>query len=1382
MSGVGAIREDSPRWEQINPSGFLHEREGLRELASYLPDADPFHVWANVEFVGTDGTINEVDALVLTENGLYVLELKHWQGEVSGDGTQWVRRVGNGRLEPWDNPYVLANRKAKRLSSLMQHYAKQQDRKASVPFVRAAVFLHARNMRSRLDEVGRQSVYGLDGQGSGLPSLKQLLLGRPRDVRDLVDPARGREIVDLVRGAKIRPSVADRKLGSLLLHPRPLAEGVGWQDFLGGHTADTAIVRRVRFYLTSRAEADEVPVILRAADREFRLLQGMRHDGIAAALDLVDHPWGPAVVFEHDENWVRLDHWLTQRGDKLTLAQRLTLVQDLAEIVEYAHARRLVHRSLHPKTIFVKDPDRSRPQLVVTDWQTGGRLASATQLTRHGSSSDPAGLELFYDDEARRYQAPEAFVRSDAPGSALDVFSLGVIAYRVFAGAAPAATGEELLMLVRAGGLNLAGGVDGVPATLVDLVYDATRGDPAARIPSVARFRAGVEAVWDELTAPEPVQRLDPLEAKKGDELDGELVVIRPLGSGATAKALLVRAGDSKRELVLKVAKDERHGERLRQEGRVLAGLNHWQVAALVDGDLTVGGRTALLLESAGEQTLAQDLERGPLALDLLERYGRDLLDILAFLDAQGVAHRDLKPANLAARPRPKDKQLHLCVFDFSLAATPVDQLLAGTPGYLDPFLGPPRRQRYDPAAEWFAAAVTLYEMATGKLPRWGDGANPVVVRDEVTLDPSVFPDRIADRLVAFFAKALARDAPARFDTVEKMTDAWRVIFKDIPEAGTSAVDVPLAANLTRESPIDGLGLTDRARSALNRLGVHSVSELLDYEPSALTRAKGVPDATRKEILAQARALRTIMQPVAPAAEDEQHVARGIESVAATLLPDPTSRNRAERDALAVLLGQTPEAAGSYLRWPAQSEAARGTGQSQPQLSIWLRKSAPQWLANPALTAVRDEVVALLDTRGAVLSAAELAEALIADRGSYSPEPQRTAQAIGVVRAAVEAELSRGGDARVAIRRLRGSDSVLVGREPDDPDATITADDLLKYAIELGMRATELAAAQPLPTRQRTAEELRQIVPPGGMPVLSEARLVQLAVAASNDRAAVNAAGQLYPVGMPAAQAVRLSAGSLIGQFSQEKLRSRVSSRFPRAEALPDRPALDDLLRECGVLLRWDATQRVYGPPTQNSFTATRILTTVPVAGGPGAESAVDARLAETVDRNGFLVVLASFRRVRDARERLLSRYPLAEVDVTAILLATLRASGAPWELIVSADAQEPRSPDFQALRGLVQHDVLRAVEAAVDAASGPVLITEASPLARYDEMGLLRKLADTSRTRPAARLLLTPYRRPEQPLLDDVPLPLISRESQALHLPDSWLDRTAAAERAARP
>lgn len=250
------------------------------------------------------------------------------------------------RLEPWDNPLILANRKAKRLASLIRYYARQQNKEHLVPYVGAAVFLHARNMRSRLDPIGAQHIYGLDGHPqSGVPSLKDLLMERPWSGH-AVDAQRGRQIVDLVRAAKIRPSVADRKIGQLLLFAKPFAEGIGWQDFLAKHVIEQSITRRVRFYLTSRAAAEDVPVIRRAAEREFRLLQGIQHPGVSQALDLADHSFGPAVIFNHGADSVRLDQWLLQHETTLTMAQRLHLVGDLAEIIAYAHSRRLAHRAL----------------------------------------------------------------------------------------------------------------------------------------------------------------------------------------------------------------------------------------------------------------------------------------------------------------------------------------------------------------------------------------------------------------------------------------------------------------------------------------------------------------------------------------------------------------------------------------------------------------------------------------------------------------------------------------------------------------------------------------------------------------------------------------------------------------------------------------------------------------------------------------------------------------------------------------------------------------------------------------------------------------------------------------------------------------------------
>ena len=65
---------------------------------------------------------------------------------------------------------------------------------------------------------------------------------------------------------------------------------------------------------------------------------------------------------------------------------------------------------------------------------------------------------------------------------------------------------------------------------------------------------------------------------------------------------------------------------------------------------------------------------------------------------------------------------MHLVLFDFSLSRTPAEAITAGTVPYLDPFIKLRKPPRWDLNAERFAAAMTLYEMTTGRLPIWGDG------------------------------------------------------------------------------------------------------------------------------------------------------------------------------------------------------------------------------------------------------------------------------------------------------------------------------------------------------------------------------------------------------------------------------------------------------------------------------------------------------------------------------------------------------------------------------------------------------------------------------------------------------------------------------------
>ena len=163
---------------------------------------------------------------------------------------------------------------------------------------------------------------------------------------------------------------------------------------------------------------------------------------------------------------------------------------------------------------------------------------------------------------------------------------------------------------------------------------------------------------------------------------------------------------------------------------------------------------------------------------------------------------------------------------------------------------------------------------------------------------------------------------------------------------------------------------------------------------------------------------------------------------------------------------------------------------------------------------------------------------------------------------------------RFQIRRVAGK--VVVSCTPE----------LATYAEELGQKADQLAASDPLLPPLRVFQELYEVsqpqLPHGCQPFGNE-RLLKLAAAMSRT-AAVSSRQELYPRGMAAERALRLGIGALSGLglgdgeggFTIEQIRDRLKSRYPEAEPLPNRPELDDLLRKVGFDVRWQPETSTY--------------------------------------------------------------------------------------------------------------------------------------------------------------------------------------------------------------
>lgn len=1390
------------RWHVIAESSYSWEREALEWLREHLPNFDPWHVWTNFEFIDDEGRINEVDALVLGPSGLFLVEIKSRPGEVRGDAHTWLWKT-DGRESSVDNPRLLTDRKAKRLASLLRRQPAVTKAKIRLPFIEAVVFLSASRLLCHLDERARIGVYtrGRPGHPDDDGIIAALQQGLRGTGTAAVDTAQMRAVARAIAEAGIRPSNRHRTVGEYRLQ-KLIAEGNDFQEWLGQHQSVESVQRRIRVYSLASAQSTEIrQARVRAARREFEVLEGIDHAGMLRCRDLKETELGPALIFDHDPKAVRLDHLMLEHGDRLSLSQRLSLVRGIAEVLKFAHGKRLYHRALTPQSVLVHDWPAADLRVQLMNWQTGARGAEGSQTLHRTTGTQH--VEDYVDGRELIYLAPETPHAEAGQSAELDIFSLGALSYLILGGQPPADSPINLLATLRANqGLQLADVMDGCPPKLADLIRYATQPEVLARYNTVDGFLADLDAAEDELTTPDREVTVDPSQAKAGDRLEGGFTVTRHLGRGSSAVVLLVKSERDEETYVLKVAHEAAHNEALRGEGEALAKLRHPNIIEF-HRTLSLHGRTGLLLRSAGDTTLAQRLKQeGRLSLDMLQRFGEELLDAVRELENQAVSHRDIKPENIGIASS-RTGRLKLVLFDFSLSRTPPENIKAGTPPYLDPFLALRSHRHWDVYAERYAAAVTLYEMAVGRPPRYGDGQSaPEAITEEASIETGVFDPTLREGLGAFFTRALRRDFRERYDNAEDMLRAWRAVFERAAQA--APVHAPddtteaLAARLRPDSTVGELEYSPAALDVLSRMGINKVPELLGVDRIKFRYLQGVGDRIRREIRLKAKALAQLRpdlvfggaslleQDDAEAGADKTIVA--INELAEVLLPKRAEQP--EDDALEYYLGlDLPlERAGE---WPTPGDAA-GAGQiSREAFATALAKMRERWRKTPAFTELRQQIHSLLEGHGEVMTSRELAEALLALRGcALSDDGERLRQASAVLRAAVEAEAA--------------AESPRFQVYPHSPDALIaTHPGWATYAQQLGARADGCAQADPLLTPQRVLENLRAVPLPQPEPGAPEptplpaARLLRLATSAARE-AALSSRQEIYPRGMSRQQALKQSLNALIGlhHIRASDLVARVRGRYPAAEPLPaQRHLLDRLLEEAGAPLHWDADIVSGGAYTTRALGSGLTISpgsrlhrqpTVSTGdGGPGGVQldalTLDQRLQHRLDNGGLLVLSIEPTRALEAEAELLHRFGgagsdrLHRFDLDAWWLAALRAQaqalGADWSVVLRADAAPEGSVDANRLHQLAQRCVPALTDALLSAAN-PLLLVNPGLLARFGLLHLIGTL-ETEVGRPGrtpALWLLLPTPQPTVAAMDGITVPLI-RDADFAPLSRAWLE-----------
>src|SRR5215467_12834037 len=131
----------------------------------------------------------------------------------------------------------------------------------------------------------------------------------------------------------------------------------------------------------------------------------------------------------------------------------------------------------------------------------------------------------------------------------------------------------------------------------------------------------------------------------------GPYEIESPLGAGGMGEVYRARDTRLNRTVAIKIlpqemSRDPLRKQRFEREAKTISSLNHPHICVLHDVG-SQDGLSYLVMECLEGETLAKRLEKGPLPLEQVLKFGAQIADALDKAHRAGIVHRDLKPGNI---------------------------------------------------------------------------------------------------------------------------------------------------------------------------------------------------------------------------------------------------------------------------------------------------------------------------------------------------------------------------------------------------------------------------------------------------------------------------------------------------------------------------------------------------------------------------------------------------------------------------------------------------------------------------------------------------------------------------------------------------------------
>jgi eukaryotic-like serine/threonine-protein kinase len=282
----------------------------------------------------------------------------------------------------------------------------------------------------------------------------------------------------------------------------------------------------------------------------------------------------------------------------------------------------------------------------------------------------------------------------------------------------------------------------------------------------------------------------------------GPYVIDAEVGHGGMGSVWRAHRADGRYEALVAIKFVHAHWlgkageERFQFEGRLLARLNHPNIARLLDAGLAEVSQPYLVLEFVDGQAIDQFCEQQRLDVKARIRLFIDVLRAVAHAHSHLIVHRDIKPSNVYVRPDGTVKLL-----DFGIAKlidaengdpTPLTRANAAplTPQYASPeqLLGQP----VSTVTDVYALGLLLYVLLTGEHPvpegtRSGAALIQAVLTDQPPRASAVGKlDLIPPRLLQgdldnIVNKAIKKDPAERYASADAFAEDLQRYLADQP-------------------------------------------------------------------------------------------------------------------------------------------------------------------------------------------------------------------------------------------------------------------------------------------------------------------------------------------------------------------------------------------------------------------------------------------------------------------------------------------------------------------------------------------------------------------------------------------------------------------------